>query len=192
MIEIGGVSLLDLLPESIADDAEVRAISLALDPEVRAVAAALWQAVVWPALDDAAEPVLDEVARGLGLQELQLWDLASIDGKRAILRGCMAWRKRSGTLYALRHAVELLEVEGKIVEWWEESAAPFTYRLRLVVTGGPGLTLKHFLALDELVRRFTPTRAQLSELAAEADSSGRVLLYPALTVAHFTEIGHYP
>ena len=84
-----------------------------------------------------------------------------------------------------------LQVTAQIVEWWEESAAPYTYRLRLIVTGGPGLTLAHFLALDELVRRFTPTRAQLSELAAEADSAGPVLLYPALTVGNFTEIGSY-
>lgn len=191
MISLGdaGLSLLDFLPESIAADAEIVALSLAIDPELRNVGAAIIEAVILPRIAELEDPILDELAWAFRLNRLQIWDEATTDGKRALLVNIFAIRKKSGTRFSVRRVFDLLSVVGNVIEWFEEGAAAYTYRLRLLVSD-VGITRDQLVQIGELVRRFAPTRTKLSEFATEADSSGTAYLYPAVTVGRHTTISY--
>ena len=180
-------TLLDFVPESIRRDPEIIAISKALDPEIRAVAAAVVEAIILPNIANASEAVLEELGWAFRFNRLQIWDTATIEGKRALLVNIFAIRKKSGTRFAVRRVFDLMSVDGDVVEWFEEAAAPYTYRLRLFVST-VGITLAQMLQISELTHRFAPTRCQLSEFGVEADSPMVPDLRLALTVGMLVDI----
>jgi phage tail P2-like protein len=181
------LSLRDFLPESISFDPEIVAISLALDPELRSVGAAIIEAVIMPRIDEVPELILDELAWAFRLDRLQIWDVATVAGKRALLANIFAIRKKSGTRFAVRRVFDLMSLVGEVVEWFEEAADPYTYRIRLFVDE-VGITLSQLVQVDELVNRFARAGARLAELAIESDRVAPVLIYPAVTIGRHTTI----
>lgn len=178
MIDLREASLLSFLPDSIVSDEDVIALSLAIDPEIRAVSAAIVEAVIWPNIDNLPLAVLDVLGNDTRLDELQIWDSATVDGKRGLLKNIFAIRKASGTRFAVRRIFDLLSVKGHLVEWFEENALHDTYRIRLTVIGDPGITAPQILQIPELLERFSRASQQLSELAVEVDSPGDLDIYP--------------
>lgn len=172
------LSLVDFLPDSIASDEDVIALSRAIDPELRAVAAAVSEAIIWPNIAQLPAPVIEILGHDTRLDELQIWDTATLDGRRALLANIFAIRKRSGTRFAVRRIFDLLSVVGSLVEWWEEGAPHDTYRIRLTVAGDPGITKAQLLQIPELLHRFARASQQLTELAVEADERGQLTIYP--------------
>ncbi len=187
MIDLRNVSLLDFLPESISSDEDIIALSLAIDPELRAVGAAIIEAVILPRIADLSEEILNELAWGFNLNSLQLWDVATIDGKRSLLVNIFAIRKKSGTKFAVRRIFDLMSVVGSVIEWFEESADPYTYRLRLFVDE-VGITLAQLVQISELTHRFESTRSYLREYAVESDRSAPTVIYPATTIGRHVTI----
>lgn len=181
------LSLLDFVPESIKTDRDIIALSRAIDPELREVAAAIIEAVILPRISDLPEPILNELAWAFRLNRLQIWDEATIDGKRALLVNIFAIRKKSGTRFSVRRVFDLLSVVGEVVEWWEEGADPYTYRLRLFVDD-VGITLSQLLQINELTHRFAPTRSYLSEFAVESNRRATLRLQPALTIGRHSTV----
>lgn len=177
-IDIRDASLLDFLPDSIAKDTEIIALSLAIDPELRAVGAAIIEATILPRIDVVPESILDELAWAFNLNNLQIWDVATVAGKRALLADIFKIRKKSGTRFSVRRVFDLMEVVGEVIEWFEEGAPPYTYRLRLFVDE-VGITRLQLIEIGELTTRFAPTRTQLREFATEADAPGSLKVYPA-------------
>jgi phage tail P2-like protein len=181
-------SLLGILPDSLADEEDIVALCLAIDPELRDIAGAVIEVVIWPRIASLPEPVLDAIAWGMRFNEFQVWDDATVAGKRALLDGILDIRRRMGTRYAVRRIFDLLQLTGRVIEWWEEGAAAHTYRLRIIVTGDPGVTLKILQQIPELLDRAARASQQLTELAVEADAAGSLHLYPALTVGRHVTI----
>ena len=175
MIDLRDASLLDFVPESIASDPEIIAISRAIDPELRSVGAAIIEALILPRIAQLDDPVLNELAWAFNLNNFQIWDSATTEGKRALLANIFAIRKKSGTRFAVRRIFDLLSVTGTLIEWWEEHADPFTYRIRILIDS-VGVTLSQWLQMGELTHRFAPARAQLSELAGESDRTATLVL----------------
>lgn len=185
------ITLLTYLPDSLATDAEVIAIATAIDPELRGVGASLVEAVVMPRIDQQTEAVLDALAWSFRFNELQLWESGTLDGKRRMMVGIFETRKKSGTKYALSRMFEMIGVTIRVVEWFEEAAPPYTYRVIITITD-TGVTLAQLLQVGELRLRFAPARCQMSELAVESDRLGPVLIYPVQEVGLHVEITHEP
>jgi phage tail P2-like protein len=180
-------SILDFVPESIVSDVEVIALARAIDPQLQEIGLAIVEAVILPRIDEVSEPVLDEIGWSMRLNELQLWDTATVAGKRAILDGIFKTRKKSGTPYALRKVFSLLEADCRVVEWFDEGADPHTYRLRVIVTDAE-LLLSTLQKLSELTHRFSRASQHLSQIDVESEVAGSVHLYPALTTGQLITI----
>lgn len=187
MIDLRDASLLDFLPESISSDPDIIALSLAIDPELRDVGGAIVEAVILPRIASLSEEIINELAWAFDLNSLQLWDSATLDGKRALLVNIFAIRKKSGTKFAVRRVFDLMSVVGRVIEWWEEGAAAYTYRIRLFVDL-VGITRDQILQISELTHRFEPTRCGLREFAIESDRDAPLYIYPVLTIGYHTTI----
>jgi phage tail P2-like protein len=169
-------SLRDFLPESISFDPEIVAISLALDPELRAVGAAIIEALILPRIDEIPEAILEELAWAFRLDRLQIWDVATVAGKRALLANIFEVRKKSGTKFAVSRVFDLMSLVGEVVEWFEEDEEAGTYRIRLFVDE-VGITLSQLIQIDELIERFARAGARLRELAVESTRTAPLYLY---------------
>jgi phage tail P2-like protein len=179
--------LLDFLPDSIASDPDIIALSLAIDPELQSVGAAIIEAVILPNIANLEDDILDELAWAFNLTDLQVWDNATTASKRTLLSNIFAIRKKSGTRFALDNALGLVAVSSQVIEWWEEGAAPHTYRLRLFADAAP-VTLLQLVEIGELVSRFARASQKLSEFAVESNQTSALVLSTVTTIGHFTEI----
>lgn len=186
-IDLRDASLLDFVPESIVSDPEIIALSLAIDPELREVGIAIIEATILPRIADVSPAVLEELGWAFRLNELQLWDVATTDAKRNLLVNIFAIRKKSGTRFAVRRVFDLVSVVGEVIEWWEEAAPPYTYRLRLFVDD-VGVTLLQMTQISEVTHRFAPARASLTEFAVESDRETPLRIYPVHTVGRHVTI----
>lgn len=187
MIDIRDASLFDFLPESIASDPDIIALSKAIDPELQAIGAALIEAVILPRVNELSEAILDELAWAFRFNRLRIWDSASIEKKRTLLVNVFAIRKKSGTLFSIRRVFGLVSVVGIVVEWFQEAAAPYTYRLRLFAED-VGMTREQILEIEELRRRFAPTRCLMREFAVEDDRRAPLRLRLAAVGGRHVEI----
>jgi phage tail P2-like protein len=179
--------LLDLVPESIREEEDIVALTRAIAPEFQNIADAVVETVILPNIANLPEVVLDELAWSMRLNELQIWDDATVAGKRTLLANIFAIRKKAGTRYAVRRIFDLLSVVGRVIEWWEEGAAANTYRLRLDATD-VGMTLAALRQIPELLDRFARVSQGLTEIGVEVDSPGTLYMYPALTVGDHVTI----
>jgi phage tail P2-like protein len=192
VIELGEASLFDVLPGYVGTDEDMIAICVALDPELREVSAVIAEAIILPNIDALPEWVCNELGWAMRLDELQVWDMATVEGKRAILRGALKWRRASGTKGAVAKVFGLTQTDGRIIEWFEEDPAyanPFTFRMRITVTAAtPSLTLAQLRVIPEWVRRFGRPSAQLAELAVEVEIAGPLDIRPVLTSGWLIDI----
>lgn len=171
MIDLRVASLLDFVPDSISDDLDVRAISLAVDPELRDVADAVVASTLLPRIAELDGPVLDAIAWSFRLNELSIWGDASVIGKRRFLAQVFDVLRRAGTPWAIKQAVQLAQLTAEVIEWWQESASPHTYRLRLDASE-IGITLSVFLSLPDLLHRFVRATQHLRSLEVVAAIGG--------------------
>src|SRR3990167_1256412 len=116
MIDLRSASLVDFLPESIASDPDILAITRAIDPETQEISSAIVEAVILARLNEQPETVLDAIAWSMHLHTLAAWSTATITGKRRFLAWILDLRRRSGTPYALRRSFDLMQVVATIVE----------------------------------------------------------------------------
>lgn len=144
-------------------------------------------------IDDAALRLIDFVAESIS-EETEIRALsAALDPEirlvaDAVLSAIFDLRRRSGTRYTMRRMFEVIQVIASIVEWFEEGAPEFSYRVSLLCDEF-GITLDQLLAVGEVAHRFEPARAYLSQLAVESNRTAPVVIYPALTVGHLTTVG---
>lgn len=190
MTDLRSAELLDVVPESIADDSDVVAMAQALDPEIRSVADHIIDTIILPRINEQPVEVLDAIAWSMRFNELSAWETADLTGKRALLANVLAMRKGSGTRWSVRRMLLLLRLSASVIEWWQETpaAAPYTYKVR-VDASDAGVPLAALLQIPELVRRFDSTRNQLSQLGIELQRSTTLLLRPALTSGVISTIG---
>lgn len=190
------LSLVDFLPPSIASDVEIVAMSKAIDPELREVAASIVEATILPRIADVSEEVLDELAWGFNLSNLQIWDVASVDKKRELLANIFEVRKKSGTLFAVRRTFSLMDLDGEIVEWFAETdfsipgaGQPGTYRIRIFLNEEDGFTRSQWIQIWELTYRFARASAKLLQLATERDETAPLFIYPAPQTGRLVTVG---
>lgn len=164
-LDIRNASLLDFLPDSIAADPDVVALSQAIAPELREVSAAILDAIVLPRVASQSEAVLDALAWGFGLLQYEGWGTATLARKRALMAQVVALYRRRGTTWAVRRALDLLGEAYTLTEWHQTGGDPFTYRLQILVGAG-GLTTAQLERARELVEAYGPARAYPEEISA--------------------------
>lgn len=180
-------SFLEFVPDSIRNDPEIIALSQAIEPEMHFVATAINEAIALPRIAELDDPILDEIAWGFRLNELTLWTDATTEGKRRLLAQIMIIMKRSGTVFAVKRIFDLLQLTGRIVEWFEEAAPAYTYRI-IIDASEIGITLHVLQQIPELTYRFAPASRLMSQLAVEGNVSGQLLPYPVVGMGQIITI----
>ena len=167
-MDLRDVTLLDLCPPSIQGDADVQAICAAIDPDLRAVAVAILDAVILPRIAEQPEPILDALAWGFGLLEVDGWDDADLSRKRAFLLDVFRVALGRGTVWSVRRALSIVHDHTSILtEWWQESPPgdPFSYRVALEVGPG-GITAQTLARARRLLLYYAPKSRYIAELSS--------------------------
>ena len=89
----------------------------------------------YPRIDELPEAVIDLLA---WQWHVDFYELArTLEMKRKAVKGSIRWHRKKGTVWAIRKALAMLDIESEIVEWWKiEGAAPYTFGVKAEITSG--------------------------------------------------------
>lgn len=114
---LSDVRLIDLLPDSIAHDGDVKAGAEALDKQLLDMTGAVDLPSIYVSIDNLTSAQLDHVAYGW---DASVWrDSWPIALKRSILKNVVREKRKKGTRRAVEEAVESIQGAATIQEWWE-------------------------------------------------------------------------
>lgn len=114
---LADIRLSDLLPDSIAQDGDVKAGAEALDRQLIEMTGAVDLPSIYVSIDSLTSAQLDHVAYGW---DASVWrDSWPIALKRSILKNVVREKRKKGTRRAVEEAVESIQGAATIQEWWE-------------------------------------------------------------------------
>lgn len=133
--ELLELSLLDILPSSIADDLNVQAIARSIDPEMQSVSHDIRETLILSRIDELPEPVVDLLAWQWHVDFYEL--TRTLEMKRATVKDSIPWHRKKGTRWAILKALEMIGVKGTFIPWWEvPGAKPYTFAIEAEITSG--------------------------------------------------------
>lgn len=127
MIKLGESQITQILPESLAQNASVQALSYALEKAVKRLINYCGNIGVFAVIDTAPDPVLDMLA--LELNTPYYDDALRTETKRSLIKNTFVWYMKAGTPAAVEELVKSVFGHGEVHEWYQYGGTPYTFRL---------------------------------------------------------------
>lgn len=162
MINIYNLNIVDILPESLKNDPEVKALADAITPEFQSIAAEIEKSMIIALIDQQPEDVVDYLA---WQYKVDFYDQTlPIEKKRELVKNSPSWHMRKGTPSAVEEVVTAAFDEAFVSEWFEYDGSPYLFK----ITTKDAVTDQK--KLDELIRAVNSvknTRSRLEEVVIE-------------------------
>ena len=121
-------SLMDLLPESLTRDPQIKACIEGLDEELRKLSSDIRETLLISRIDELSEDILDLLAWQFHLDFYQPTEL-NIETKRQLIRESIADHRIRGTPAAVEKLLTTVFKNAQVKEWWEFDGEPFQFRI---------------------------------------------------------------
>jgi phage tail P2-like protein len=149
MIDLSSFSLSDILPSSLTQNDENKAMAEALTVMLKKVYEE--SSILDPTLP-IPEKLLDIIAKE---EHVDFYDSSlSVEQKRQLIENSYFLHRKKGTPAAVEQLIQIVFGEGRVVEWFEYGAEPGYFK---VVTSNPAVTnelAQQFIrALDSVKRK---------------------------------------
>lgn len=178
---LSDTELIELLPSSIANDEDARAMALALQPEIDDVDALIPLLEIYKRIDELPEQILFLLAWENKMHGPE-WVLAqTIEDKRNLVKNSFELNKRRGTRWAVERIFEILRLKADIVEWYEEGGAPATFRIAILDVSGRGILESEFVLLDELIYSYKPLTRHNIGINLLTTATGKFYVHGAIS-----------
>ena len=106
------------------------------------------------------------------------WQFAGDDGeRRRLLKRAVELHRHKGTRWAIQQVLEMLEMSGKVSEWFEYGGQPYHFKVDVDLTTR-GVDEATFDDLVKLINEYKNVRSHLEQLAISLSNVSQV---PALT-----------
>ena len=156
--ELQHTSLLDILPQNLLRDEQIKAAAQALDAELQKITAATKEALLLPRLDELPEAVIDLLAWQWHVDFYE--PNMSLKTKRQLVRESIAWHRLKGTKAAVEKMVQAVFRGGVVTEWFEYGGEP--YHFRVDILSAPQITAENTTRLlNVIAARDADTTANL-------------------------------
>lgn len=174
MIELKDSQIIDILPEALSKDPQIKALSYALGMAVKRVVEYADRTNIYSSVDTLPEYILDALALDLGTQH---YDQAlPVAEKRNLIKGTLSWYTRAGTPTAVKELVAALFGTGEVIEWFKDGGEPYTFKIRTEAPIGSD----EIAEFSALIKNVINVRSRLSGVEISRNSAGNVYLAHAL------------
>lgn len=127
------ITLPQLLTPSISSDPHVVSLAEAIDPNLNAIVPASAETLILSRIDTLPEKILDLLAWQF---HADFYDLAyNISVKRRHVKSAILWHLHKGTIYAIREALRLIDIQAQFTNWPDFNGQPYTFMISAVVAG---------------------------------------------------------
>ena len=179
--ELQHTSLLDILPQNLLRDEQIKAAAQALDAELQKITAATKEALLLPRLDELPEAVIDLLAWQWHVDFYE--PNMSLKTKRQLVRESIAWHRLKGTKAAVEKMVQAVFRGGVVTEWFEYGGEP--YHFRVDILSAPQITAENTTRLLNVINASKNIRSWLDEITYRRDMQDSIH-YTAAATLHTT------
>lgn len=174
MIDLATSSLLDILPDSLASDETIVAMSQAIDDELKELVPLCYTPLIYSRIDELNSRVLDHLAWQYNADTWR--DSWPETIKRAVIKSVIRNKRLKGTRGAVEEAVSSLGSAVKITEWWETEpkGEPHTFSIISTVNDFNG-SVPAAEMIDDIIQRIDsvkPTRSHYTFSQALTANAG--------------------
>lgn len=132
MTKLNAVSLEELMPHTLRRDQNVLNSARALDPELQALAGLSDMPAIFANLEKLTSKQLDHL--GYSFDSAVWRDTWPVEVKRSMLIKIMREKRLRGTVSAVKEALNAVQSNAQIVEWWETTPKGTPHTFRIYVT----------------------------------------------------------
>ena len=179
--ELQHTSLLDILPQNLLRDEQIKAAAQALDAELQKITAATKEALLLPRLDELPEAVIDLLAWQWHVDFYE--PNMSLEAKRQLVRESIAWHRLKGTKAAVEKMVQAVFRGGVVTEWFEYGGEP--YHFRVDILSASQITAENTTRLLNVINASKNIRSWLDEITYRRDLQDSIH-YAAAPTLHAT------
>lgn len=185
--DLYSLSLLDILPPSIKEDLQVKAMAEALDPELQGVSQDIREALILSRIDELPENVVDLLAWQF---HVDFYELAkTLAMKRETVKGSILWHRKKGTVWAIKEALAMLGIKAEVTEWWRiPDAVPYTFHVEAEISAGFWSTYPNIdeatAAIRHAIFMSKAARSWLAFLKTVIRSEDELVLYHGIGHMH--------
>lgn len=191
MTDLADLKLLDILPSSISNDEQIRAMAEALQPELSAIQQAIPLIERYSRIDELPEPILRMLAWEHRVYQYE-WQLAeTIEEKRELVKNSFELNIRRGTRWSIERVFELLNINASLLEWFEYDGDPYRFRVSIFEKNGQAPTPEQIDLMFKMVGQYKPLRSALESVDLVTDTDGQAMAYTgaAVTATMVMEVG---
>ena len=152
------ILLNDILPDSIADNIEIKNAANILDPELLSVSLCIREALLLSRIEELPEYVIDLLAWQYHVDMYEPLNLP-IDTKRSLVRNAILLHRHKGTPWSITQSLVNMGFDyTKINEWWNLGTDPHTFSVELEMREGM------IRQAERYIEEYKPVRSHLIEL----------------------------
>lgn len=124
---INNFNLINLLPENLRNDPDIKAAATSIDLGFLTLADEAKNIIIIPNVDKVSEDVLDHLAYYF---HVDFYDITlDIDTKRKLVKDSVYIHQIKGTPLAVETLIQTLFGEGEVSEWFDYGGSPYSFRV---------------------------------------------------------------
>ncbi len=171
----------ELLPPSLAQDENIKALSQALDTQLQKIEDQIINVLILPRIDQISDPeLLDLLAWQFHIEGYEL--AQSVEEKRNLIKSAIELHRYKGTKYAIKKVLEALGLGGQVKEWFEYQGQPYRFMVEVDLLD-TGLSEEALSKLEGLINEYKNERSWLEKLIAYLTTKNKV---PSIATATLT------
>lgn len=173
MKDLENLSMVESLPEAIAQDKSMQGLAFAFQRQFRKLAKYVDTGALFSNIDKMTSLQLDHLAV---MFDLQIWrDQWPLQMKRSVMKTAFLLKRRVGTKSAIIEALESIGSASEIIEWWEMTpkGAPHTFDIIATLADIEGtLTNEMQEDLQLMIRDSKPARSHFNFILSVIQKGG--------------------
>lgn len=166
MIKFEDAEILDILPGSLTDDPEVKALSAASKALNQLLCRNIVRLYVYGNLDICQENVIDYLAKELHTQYYD--DTLPVETKRELIKKTLDWHIVAGSPAAVEQLMQIITGTGEVVENWDfdhGETGPYLFD----INSSARFTEDTFKQISKMIRNVKNVRSHLRNITTERD-----------------------
>ena len=153
--------LKQLVPPNLLQDQNIKALAEAIEPEFEKIKSEIVNVLIYPRIDELSEETLDLLAWQFHIEGYEL--ATTIEEKRNLIKRSIELHRYKGTKYAIEKACKLLNIEGRVKEWFEYGGQPYRFKVDLSLNNKQ-ITPELRDKLIDFINQYKNERSWLDEL----------------------------